>query len=653
MDRADLVRRADGLLADVGKLRAEISASVRSNTDVVVDQALQSAPVESLRPYLPRGARISALINSQYRTVADIHGVAARVLTQVPGVDIATARAVQSAAQAKADHIRSTTRPRLDRESEADTALLTNLIVLIRADTPVKQLRRLLPRLRARVGMQNGSGRRRRDDAPPIAPDPLVNKVAELIDRIEDARRPADSWTAYRRDAAAVDRLLGEFASGTTDVDAAQGFVGAGVAAQVERTGLDRSLLRTELRDYQLFGAQYAVARQRVLLCDELGLGKTIQALALAAHLAAADKMRHVLVICPASASIHWADETSKHTTLTPIEIRGSQREARLAEWKDKGGLAIVTFDMLHRITLPERPGLVIVDEAHLLRDPKSDRTRAVRNVLTSDDRILFLSGVAMHNRIDGFRHLADFLQPDVAGEVTSAINAQGSVAFRRAVDRVYLRRDFRDVIDELPQRISTEEWVRLTGGDRARYRRAVASGNFTAIRQAAWPSGAPAPAAKLDRLIELTNEAHIDGARVVVLSHFPGVLDVIRKALPGNMFGPLDDTVPDRQAVVDAFAVDRGPATLLAHIDAGPLDLRRLTVPVVFVIAEPQWDPRAEQRVIGRTQRMSERPTVRVHRLLARGSIDEPIRRLALRPDQAPPHQDEMVRAEQARLTT
>lgn len=652
MDRADLVRRADGLLADMGKLRAEIAASVRSNTDVVVDQALKSAPVDSLRPYLPRSARISALINSQYRTVADIHGVAARILTQVPGVDIATAQAVQSAAQTKADHIRSTTRPRLDRESEADSTLLTNVIVLIHADAPVKQLRRLLPRLRARVGMQNGSGRRRRDDAPPVAPDPLVDKVAELIDRIEAARRPEpDSWIAYRRDAATVDRILGEFASGTTDVDAAQGFVGAGVAGQVERTGLDRSLLRTELRDYQLFGAQYAVARRRVLLCDELGLGKSIQALAVAAHLAAADKMRHALVICPANASIHWADETSKHTALTPIEIRGSQREARLAEWKDRGGLAIVTFDMLRRITLPERPGLVIVDEAHLLRDPKSDRARAVRNVLASDDRVLFLSGVAMHNRIDGFRHLADFLQPDVAGEVTPATGAQGSVAFRRVVDRVYLRRDFRDVIDELPQRISTEEWVRLTSADRQRYRRAVTSGNFTAIRQAAWPCGAPAPSAKLDRLIELTNEAHIDGAHVVVFSHFPGVLDVIRKALPGNTFGPLDDSVPDRQAVVDAFAVDRGPATLLAHIGFSPLDLRRLTAPMVFVIAEPQWEPRAEQRAIGRTQRISELNTVRVHRLLARGSIDEPIRRLAQRPDEPPPHQDEMVRAERTRI--
>jgi SNF2 family DNA or RNA helicase len=638
MDRADLVRRADGLLSDLGTLRAEIATHVRSSTDAVVDRALQSTPLAGLRPYLPPGTRISALQNSEYRTVADVHSVPARLLTQVPGVDIATAQAVQAGAQVMADRIRSTTRPRLHRDSETDAALLADLLVLTKAAPPAKQLRRLLPRVRA--------------DAAAAEPDALLDKLAELVDRIDDARKPeTDIWAGYRRDSAEIDQLLLEFASGTTDVDAAQGFVGAEVAAQAAQINVDRSLVRTELRGYQLFGAQYTLARRRVLLCDELGLGKTLQALAVAAHLAAADKMRHALVICPANTSIHWAEETAKHTWLTPLEIRGSRREDRLAEWKDKGGLAIVTFSALSKITLPERPDLVIVDEAHLLRDPKSDRSRVVRNVLTTDHRILFLSGVPMHNRIDGFRHLADFLQPDVAGKIPPNAGAQGPVAFRRITDRVYLRRDYRDVIDELPQRISTDEWVRFTADDRVRYRRAVAGGNFIAIRQAAWPSGTPTPSAKLDRLVELAHEAHIDGARVVVFSHFPGVLDVVRKALPGEVYGPLDDSTPDRQAMLDAFATTRGPATLLAQLDVGALDLRRLSMPLVVIVTEPQWNPRAERRVVGRTQRLSDLHTVRVHRLLARGSIDEPIRRLARHPDQAPPHQDEMVRAERARL--
>lgn len=636
MDSADLtelIRHADAALAGVGKLRAEIADRIRAGTDEVVAQTLQSAPLPHLRPYLARGARLGGLANSEYRTVADVHAVPARLLTQVPGVDIGAAQSVQAAAQAMADHIRTTTRPQL---REKDTELLTSLLTLVQADVPVKQLRRLMPRLRSRT-----------------ASDQLQESVRVLLDRIDNAHHfEGDVWARYRADPRPIDQLLSEFASGTTDVDAAQGFVGAEVVAQVEQTALNRSLLRTELRGYQEFGARYAVARERVLLCDDLGLGKTLQALAVTAHLAATAQLRHTLVVCQPNTRIHWAAETAKHTALRAIEIRGSDRDARLENWKTSGGVAIVSYDTLQRIKLPERPGLVIVDEAHLLRDPKSDRSRAVRNVLTSDNHVLFLSGVPMHQRIGGFRHLADFLQPDVAGKVAPNAGERGSIAFRRAVDRVYLRRDYRDVVDELPVRIATEEWVRPSRTDRERYRQAVVSGNFSAIRQAAWPSGSPTPGAKLDRLVELTNEAHINGARVVVFSHFPAVLEVIRKALPGNIFGPVDASVPDQQAVVDAFATDRGPATLLAHIGAGALDLRQLNAPAVVIIAEPQWQPRTERRIVGRTQRLSELHTVRVHRLLAKGTVDEPIRRLAQHPDQAPPHQDEVVRAEQARLT-
>lgn len=632
-DSTELIRHAEAALAGVGKLRADIADRIHASTDEVVTQTLQSTPLTNVRPYLARGARLGGLANSEYRTVADVHTVPARLLTQVPGIDIDAARAVQAAAQAMADHIRTTTRPRL--RPQQDTELLTSLLTLVHTETPVKQLRRLMPRLRG----QSPS-------------DQVLETVGTLLGRIEDGRHAdTDPWAAYRADPRPVDQLLHEFASGTTDVDAAQGFVGAEVAAEVEQAVLNRSLLRTELRGYQEFGARYALARERVLVCDDLGLGKTVQALAVAAHLAAAEQQRHFLVICQANTGIHWAAETAKHTTLRAIEIRGSRRDARLEEWKTSGGVAIVSYETLGRIKLPERPGLVVVDEAHLLRDPKSDRSHAVRNVLTSDNRVLFLSGVPMHQRLGGFRHLADFLQPDVAGKVAPNAGERGSIAFRRAVDPVYLRRDYRDVVDELPVRIATEEWVRPSRTDRDRYRQAVSSGNFSAIRQAAWPSGLPTPGAKLDRLIELTSEAHINGAKVVVFSHFPAVLDVIRKALPGNVFGTIDASVPDQQAVVDAFAGDRGPATLLAHIGAGALNLHRLNAPVVFIITEPQWEPRTERQVVGRTQRRSELHTVRVYRLLARGTVDEPIRRLAHQPDQAPPHQDEVVRAEQARL--
>lgn len=78
MDSADpteLIRRADAALAGIGKLRAEIADRIHAGTDEVVTRALQAAPLEHLRPYLARGARLGGLANSEYGTVADIHTV--------------------------------------------------------------------------------------------------------------------------------------------------------------------------------------------------------------------------------------------------------------------------------------------------------------------------------------------------------------------------------------------------------------------------------------------------------------------------------------------------------------------------------------------------------------------------------------------------
>ncbi|MDF1910467.1 hypothetical protein PXH80_33675, partial [Mycolicibacterium smegmatis] len=47
-----------------------------------------------------------------------------------------------------------------------------------------------------------------------------------------------------------------------------------------------------------------------------------------------------------------------------------------------------------------------------------------------------------------------------------------------------------------------------------------------------------------------------------------------------------------DRQAMLDAFATARGPATLLAQLDVGPLDLRRLSMPLVAIVTEPAYVP-------------------------------------------------------------
>ena len=67
-----------------------------------------------------------------------------------------------------------------------------------------------------------------------------------------------------------------------------------------------------ELYPYQRAGVQYASLFKTCMIGDEPGLGKTMQAIALANHLG----LRDLLVICPASLRLNWVREIEKWSTI-------------------------------------------------------------------------------------------------------------------------------------------------------------------------------------------------------------------------------------------------------------------------------------------------------------------------------------------------
>ncbi|GAA0381858.1 hypothetical protein GCM10009530_35760 [Microbispora corallina] len=192
-----------------------------------------------------------------------------------------------------------------------------------------------------------------------------------------------------------------------------------------------------------------------------------------------------------------------------------------------------------------------------------------------------------------------------------------------RAVAPVYLRRNQEDVLAELPDLVQADEWEELSPGDRAAYREAVEAGNFMAMRRAAYAR--PKESAKLQRLVEIVEEAEGNGLKVVVFSFFRDVLAAVGEALGPRAHGPITGDVPAeaRQEVVDAFAAVPGHAVLLAQIQSGGTGLN-LQAASVVVLCEPQVKPTLETQAAARVHRMGQVRKVQVHRLLAADSVDE-----------------------------
>nr|WP_234381908.1 DEAD/DEAH box helicase [Streptomyces dysideae] len=643
--RADHARALDAVRSALAPLRDELVA-----------KELESIPVARLKDATEGRLRLAAVEAAGLATVRAVYEAGRYELRQIPGVGAQTADQALAAARQIAQAVEETVSVRIDVDhpEPRTAALVVALHRLVEAGPELSRavetaerldvrLGELLPAARPATGRLRLAltGRRRREAA--------LAAVAELRELTADAaardvplllaqastdllRPPAsdiEAWVDFELRSAEYYSELAEVAEHRSDVAASEGFLPSEVAERVHAQPLDDTHRRVSLRGYQSFGARFALAQRRVVLGDEMGLGKTVQAIAVLAHLAAQGHS-HFLVVCPASVLINWTREIRSRSALRPVPVHGPDRQEAYAEWRERGGVALTTFDVLHTLPAPNGtgPDLLVVDEAHYVKNPDTRRARAVAVWTGHCDRVLFLTGTPMENRVEEFRTLVRHLQPDLVPAIRDSAAVAGPHAFRRSVAPAYLRRNQQDVLTELPALLQVDEWEEFSAADQDAYRAAVAEGNFMAMRRAAYAD--PEKSAKLQRLRELVAEAAENSLKVVVFSYFRDVLVTVQNALGDGVFGPISGGVPAarRQRMVDDFTAADGHAVLLGQIEAGGIGLN-LQAASVVILCEPQVKPTLEHQAVARAHRMGQVRTVQVHRLLATDSVDERLLRI------------------------
>ncbi|MFE5818143.1 DEAD/DEAH box helicase [Streptomyces sp. NPDC056479] len=631
--------------------------------DDLARRELDAIPVARLKDLTEGRLRLGEVEKGGFRTVGQVLDAGSYRLRQLPGVGQQTADQTVAAARRIADAVRDTIAVHIDvdRPEPRTTALVVALSVLVEAgpearravDTARTLTERLGPLLsdaaptagRLRMLLAGRAGRERAlaalAEVRALTEQAGQDGVPQLLAQasVDLLRRPESEVAAlvdFELRSAEYYGLLAELSGRAPDPAASEGFLPDEVAERVRNQTLDDTHRRVSLRGYQAFGTRFALAQRRVILGDEMGLGKTIQAIAALAHLAA-EGQSHFLVVCPASVLINWTREIEKRSALRVTPLHGPDRQDAFADWKGRGGVAVTTFDALRGFPAPGggELGMLVVDEAHYVKNPRTRRSTTVSEWAEHCDRVLFLTGTPMENRVEEFRSLVRILQPALAETVDGVA---GSKAFRKAVAPVYLRRNQQDVLTELPALQHTDEWEEPSAQDEEAYREAVRAGNFMAMRRAAYAR--PERSAKLERLREIAEEAAENGLKVVVFSAFRDVLGAVDKALTdgrepadginGRVHGPINGSVPParRQRIVDDFAAAPGHAVLLAQIEAGGVGLNMQAASVV-ILCEPQLKPTIEHQAVARAHRMGQVRSVRVHRLLCTSGVDERLVRM------------------------
>ncbi len=270
---------------------------------------------------------------------------------------------------------------------------------------------------------------------------------------------------------------------------------------------------------------------------------------------------------------------------------------------------------------------MVVTDEAHYVKNPDAQRTKALLKLLKQTEYALFMSGTPLENRVEEMCFLVSCLQPEVAKELESVKFLSTAEQFRQQLAPVYLRRTREDVLQELPELTEKEQWCDLGQQEKSDYRDAVLSENFMAIRQVSWQVDDLKQSSKASRLLELCDQAKEQKRKVIVFSFFRSTLNKVMALLGERCMEPITGAISPqrRQEIVDEFAKAEDGAVLVSQVQAGGTGLNIQSASVI-IFCEPQIKPSIENQAIARAYRMGQVRDVLVYRLLADDTIDEQI---------------------------
>jgi len=434
--------------------------------------------------------------------------------------------------------------------------------------------------------------------------------------------------------------------------------------------------LDATLRDYQQFGLDWIHFLYSFkfggILADDMGLGKTIQTLSFLQLLKERGELtKPTLIIMPTSLIGNWRDEIEKFTPdLKYLRLYGIDR-AKLFDEMDSYDIILTTYQLAQRDEekYKERSFLyIILDEAQKIKNPKTKMAVAIKS-FKSEYR-LALSGTPIENHLGELWSIFDFLMPGFLDNLSffksyyqNPIEKEYDFGRRELLNKkiapFILRRTKGEVAEELPPkteiikratftqeqatlyeniRITMEQKVRETikGKGLARSHITILDALLKLRQVCCHPqllkldsAKSVKESAKLDMFLELIDELHSEGRKVLVFSQFTSMLSIIEESIKKRKikYTKLTGATRKRDEAIDKFT--KGDAQIfLISLKAGGVGLNLVEADTV-IHYDPWWNPAVENQATDRAHRIGQDKAVFVYKLIVENSIEEQILKL------------------------
>lgn len=362
------------------------------------------------------------------------------------------------------------------------------------------------------------------------------------------------------------------------------------------------------------------------IMADQMGLGKTVQILALIEQMEAQSS---ILIAVPKTLVSQWQEQIAlfcPHLQANrSIEVVSHHQLLRETAWKGRA------FD------------LFCIDESHVVKNPKTQLYAAFQKI---EAKVRFcITGTPIFNRLEELWSQMSLAMPALSDRVSDFIeeHRQNPLTFTKKLAPFYLRRIKEEVAIDLPSK--EEKWIFVDMGEREldlyeKVRGDESNPLETLLRlrqivlHPALYNGddfdESEPLGKTAKIIEDLVELYENGEKVLLFTQFASYLGLLSKHLTrlGIPFFYMDGQTEERQNVVDHFTAATGAAILLLTLQVGGVGLNLQSANWV-VLAEPWWNSAVEEQAIDRAHRIGRTAPLTILRYIAKGTLEEKMEEL------------------------
>ncbi|KAL4429726.1 hypothetical protein ABPG74_001412 [Tetrahymena malaccensis] len=426
------------------------------------------------------------------------------------------------------------------------------------------------------------------------------------------------------------------------------------------------------LYNFQKQGVQFGLKNScRILIGDEMGVGKTIQAICLASCYKSAWPL---LIICPSSLKYNWKEEIVKwaYPPLKEMQVQILSKQSE--EIYIMTRVLIVSYDLAPKIEdkiKRFKTNIVIADEAHYLKNAQAKRTTSLLPILQKIKHVILLTGTPAFARPKEMFTLLSIIRPDIfktfksfgdrycdpkparfGGGIDYTGSSNEKELFYILKKTIMIRRLKQDVLSQLPSKRRKKVHVNVDPKILSEIQAILNQTNKSSLEQLfeqAQKQNEPnnedqnssssifsalslcyqlSGQAKLNELKNYIKDLLENDIKIIVFAHHQEMLNSLESFVCNDLqlkFIRIDGKVApkERHERVHQFQTDPEVKVAILSLQAASTGLT-LTASSNIVFAEMNWTPAIMQQAEDRAHRIGQENSVLCHYILGEKTLDD-----------------------------